>query len=256
MSFYGEVRKRLANIYPASDFGPVKLPNLNTDNMEAEEVVEFKRKVDRLSRLKKEGYSRVRNKVKEIRSGYKSAVDKGTRSGSGRLVMENFDNLQKIWGRSPSVTSISNPHCSLDFTFPHSDDTSDKESDEDNLQSAKKDATPIRDTKMDKMKKKLSAHESDLMQIDLTKKELVLKKEAIEIMRENSKAIEEAIKAMVNSIEEIGNGIKDGLAMLANAMGQVQQSQNMMYMHPTPPNFRNVQPALKPTFPSTSANTP
>ena len=52
----------------------------------------------------KEGYNRVKTKVKELRRGYKNAVDTGRRSGSGRLVHDHFDQLQEIY---PSVRALS-----------------------------------------------------------------------------------------------------------------------------------------------------
>lgn len=64
------------------------------------------RKIDQLNKVKKEGYTRVKNKIRDLRHGYKKAIDSGTRSCSGRLVKENFDLLKENWGGCPSVTSL------------------------------------------------------------------------------------------------------------------------------------------------------
>ena len=52
------------------------------------------------------GYQRIKEKVKNVRQDYRSAVNKGTRSGSGKVVQDNYDLLSDIWGGSPSTTSL------------------------------------------------------------------------------------------------------------------------------------------------------
>ena len=42
------------------------------------------------------GYERVKQKVKDIRQEYRKAVTEGRRSGSGKLVADNWDLLKKI----------------------------------------------------------------------------------------------------------------------------------------------------------------
>ena len=80
----------------------------------------------------------------------------------------------------------------------------------------------VRDTKRDKIKQKLSSQQMDVIQIDLTREELALKRQAIKTMKESSKSTEAAIKAMSSSIADIGQNIKDGLAMLASTIVQCQ----------------------------------
>ena len=58
------------------------------------------------TRLKK-GYDRVKEKIRNVRQDFRTAVNKGTRSGSGKIVQENFDLLSEIWGGSPATTSLS-----------------------------------------------------------------------------------------------------------------------------------------------------
>ena len=42
-----------------------------------------------------------------MRQDYRNAVNKGTRSGSGKVVKDDYDLLTDIWGGSPSTTSLS-----------------------------------------------------------------------------------------------------------------------------------------------------
>ena len=53
-----------------------------------------------------EGYGRVKIKIKELRRGYKNAVDTESRSGSGELVSKKFELLSDIWDGSPAVSSF------------------------------------------------------------------------------------------------------------------------------------------------------
>ena len=46
------------------------------------------------------GHQRIQEKIKEIRQNFSKAVTAGTRSGSGRIVYEFYDELIAIWGGS------------------------------------------------------------------------------------------------------------------------------------------------------------
>ena len=51
-------------------------------------------------------YDRIKSKVKGIRQNYRTAVNKGTRSGSGKIVKKHFDILCEIWGGSPATAML------------------------------------------------------------------------------------------------------------------------------------------------------
>ena len=55
----------------------------------------------------KKGYSRVMETIKELRQRFSNAVTAGSRSGSGKLVMEFYDTMVQIWGGSPSTEPLS-----------------------------------------------------------------------------------------------------------------------------------------------------
>ena len=94
ITLYGDIRKEMAESY--RDFGPMAVDRFDTDLMTENELLSYKKVVDDQERKIKDGYNRVKVKVKELRRGYKNAVDAGTRSGSGKIVKEHFDELQKI----------------------------------------------------------------------------------------------------------------------------------------------------------------
>ena len=57
--------------------------------------------------LIKKGYSRVMEKIKELRQKSSNAVTMGSRSGSGKLVMEFYDVMVKILGRINKIKAHS-----------------------------------------------------------------------------------------------------------------------------------------------------
>ncbi|PFX13472.1 hypothetical protein AWC38_SpisGene22439 [Stylophora pistillata] len=68
---------------------------------------ELVEKVKSEKALIKKSYSRVMEKIKELRQKFCNAVTTGSRSGSGKLVMEFYDVIVKIWGGSPSTEPLS-----------------------------------------------------------------------------------------------------------------------------------------------------
>ena len=94
---YEAVRKALACIYShlPSCFGPVE---------ECEDVSSEQNKIDKA--LIKKGYTRVQEKVKEVRQNFSSAITSGRKSGSGKIVLEFYDELVQIWGGSPSTEPL------------------------------------------------------------------------------------------------------------------------------------------------------
>ena len=54
----------------------------------------------------KTGYKRVMEKIKALRQKFSHAVTAGSRSGSGKLVLEFYDDLVNIWGGSASTKPL------------------------------------------------------------------------------------------------------------------------------------------------------
>ena len=89
------------------EFGPQALSEqINPRDMEKAEYEAYKSKRDEEKRLIRKGYDCIKKKIKNIRQDYRAAVNKGTRSGSGKIVQDNYDLLTDIWGGSPATTSL------------------------------------------------------------------------------------------------------------------------------------------------------
>ena len=78
------------------DFMPPCTPVEDTDIMDTRDLATYKRTLQHIKKRKKESYNRIKTKIKELRPGYTLSVDKGSRSGLGKLVCDYFKKLQQI----------------------------------------------------------------------------------------------------------------------------------------------------------------
>ena len=103
-----EIRRCLARDF-CDEFGPESPtePQRPSKEMTIEEYQDYKKRLDGEQVLIKKGYDRVKEKIRNVRQDFRAAVNKGTRSGSGRIVQENYELLSEIWGGSPATTSLS-----------------------------------------------------------------------------------------------------------------------------------------------------
>ncbi len=106
--FYEEIRKLMADSF--DDFGPNKISESTKpiQEMTEKELKEFNDLVKLDKSAIKKGYDRIREKIKALRQDYRTAVNNGTRSGSGRIIRDNWDDLTKIWAGSPATKAIKN----------------------------------------------------------------------------------------------------------------------------------------------------
>lgn len=72
--------------------------------------IQKRQKIDK--ELIKKGYTRVQEKLEKIRQNFAT----GSGSGSGKIVLEYFDQLKQIWGGSPSTEPLSCGVGTDDFT--------------------------------------------------------------------------------------------------------------------------------------------
>lgn len=113
---YEAVRTSLAERYhdtEVSFFGPKDLDTVDEDDRE-----NCIKKIEVQKRQIRKGYGRVMEKVKELRQGFSSAVTAGTRSGSGKLVMEFYDLIVQIGGGHLPLLSLFHLESSLRKQIP------------------------------------------------------------------------------------------------------------------------------------------
>ena len=106
VKLYESVRQKMAKIYvhELSSSGPPNLERYlfmgrddnSLDEVELEEKNYWVRDRKIHQDLMEKGYSRIQEKIKEIHQNYSQAVISGRRSGSGKVVLEFYDNLVKL----------------------------------------------------------------------------------------------------------------------------------------------------------------
>ena len=106
IKLYSEIRVSMAEKY--NGFGPNKItqPEIEIDEMTKEQYKAFKKINDEEEKAIKHGYERIKAKVKKLRSNFQKAVAESTRSGSGRIIRDNWDTLLAIWGGAPGAEPL------------------------------------------------------------------------------------------------------------------------------------------------------
>ena len=117
VKLYSDVRAKLAEIYEKNDFGPVEEKSMRND-MTTEDIAKHKLIVPEEKKLTKQGYLRIKEKTKNVRQDYRSAVVQGWRSGSGKFVHDDWDLLKELWGGSRTTNCIQNARTPLDNVHP------------------------------------------------------------------------------------------------------------------------------------------
>ena len=249
VKLYTDIRIMMAKRYENGEFGPIAARELK-DDLEPTELAKEKVKLERDKKAMKQGYSRIRVKAKEIRQSYRKAITEGQRSGSGRVICDNWDQLKSIWGGSPATVTITNAVTSTEnesaddedsneFIEQESDDEEKEEEEEKEKESEEgtgisdkgitTNPTPkFVDNKRKNMEKRLSANQRDQMYLNMAKEEVKLKQNIVNQLAAATHESNKAFEKIPQSIESVGKSIGDGLMALAGAIGGNN--------YPTPPS--------------------
>ena len=278
---YGDVRTLMAQEYDENkEFGPVKVIDIPADVTPEEFKVLQAKKLTETKSIK-QGYERIKQKTKDIRQDYRKAVNEGRRSGSGKIVCDNWDRLKSLWGGSPCTTALPNAVESYSyeeesFNLPGDlSDTEEKQSESESDDETEKtanstdrslDASSITsnndsstgkknaplnptpqyvDNKRKFLEKKLSASQRDQVYINLAKDELKMKQDLANSLAEATRETNQAFTQISKSIEKVGESIGNGLALLAQAFaGNMPQPTPMPYYQQTnhPMSYQGHQP--------------
>eukprot|EP00794_Sanderia_malayensis_P014422 gene14422-biopygen11518 len=275
---YTQLRLLMAEKYAEKGvelFGPVAAHSISDNDIQKlneKEKKVYYHKVKEDADLIKKGYSRIQEKVKEIRQNFSRAVVSGRRSGSGKLVFEFYDELVKIWGGTSAVeplssgvgtdsfsrgrevahpSNIANAEALLDVSQDGLENDNDAESlvasDKDGdaeveliensrkRKPAQNEVPKLIDNKRKHLEKALSAAQRDHMLINEAKEDTKFRKELAQSMKQSSNLLSEAIKDIGSSMKQIGEGISHSMELLARAMANNQSyNQNLFYQNCPP----------------------
>ena len=206
VSLYSNIRIKMAEKFEECHFGAVKVTYKPTEGLSKHQISGYRKLISDTEALRKRGYIRVKDMVKKLRRGYKKSIDEGKKSGSGRYVELHWHKLREIWGGSPAVTAIEEGITTFELSSIDVDKT---QSDEENLEIGGENDNeastsivedelfhtdpadcelrrtnrkrrfdentsippPLSDNKRLNMKKKLSAHQRDMMFYNLAERE-------------------------------------------------------------------------------------
>ena len=126
VKLYSVIRIKMAEQYE-NGFGPISERTIAL-GLTTDEITKEKAKLANDKKAIKLGYDRVRNKAKEIRQNYRKAITEGQRSGSGKVICDNWEELKIIWGGSPATAMINNAAVSIQRESS-SDESEDGEDD-------------------------------------------------------------------------------------------------------------------------------
>ena len=252
---YEEVRKEMARIYCSIDikmFGPetVTIGPCEVDVNGREEAMEL---IKEEQQLIKRGYNRVMEKIKKIRQNFSSAVISGRRSGSGKVVMEHYDDLVAIFGGSPSTEplefgcktgegstvetepgyedeheSLSSPssangsrsstpvNCGNNFTNDELVEDVENPRKRKNVSAVPK----LIDEKRKHLEKSLSSKQRDQLLLREAREDATFRKDLCDSIRQSNDQFADAMKAMSNSFVQVAECMKhsmDALLAMNNA---------------------------------------
>ena len=198
--------------------------------------------------LIKKGYSRVMEKIKELRQKFSNAVTTGSRSGSGKLVMEFYDVMVKIWGGSPSTeplsfgvqSSVPNDHekqlgeenasdTSSDLSFQADQSPQGQETCSHQLRSLKqpRSSSPVVqliDNKRKHKERQLLSAKPDQILIDEAREDSKLRKDLAESMLQSNQVFAQSMQAVSSSMMCIAQTMSRSFEMLSHALALPEQS--------------------------------
>lgn len=237
VKLYSELRKTMSEKYEETDFGPtaVSEPTKSIEEMSKEEFKEHKKDADAQQKEIKLGYDRIKAKVKKLRSNFQKAVAEGTRSGSGRIIKDNWDALVRIWGGAPGAQPLEFGKSSIEDTDESrseashnineevvrggSNATEDSEAmneDEGTLPDSKKRKSATArfvDDKRKKLEKQLSGKQKDGLMLQVMREDVELKKKLLVQSEQPSKA-DDALMKIADSMHTLSQAILTGFQHL------------------------------------------
>ena len=246
-------------------FGPESLTKLPNDisSISEDERKELLAVIkDEKEKIKK-GYSRVMEKIKKIRQALSNAVLNGSRSGSGKLVVEYYDQLVEIYGGTASaqplgfgcessqelcteitntenlVLSASQEQSLCSFPSASTDEFAAEhfEGEEGSKlhapvsirkkRSSFSDPVQLIDNKRQHLEKGLSARQRDQLLLKESKEDSLFRRELCESIKQSNETFAQAIRAMSSSFIQVAESMRQSVEALSN---------NTSSMASVPPN--------------------
>ncbi|KAL2081645.1 hypothetical protein ACEWY4_023498 [Coilia grayii] len=208
---YGDILQRFLVEYPLAT---------------ARQDKDFPHKVEEISK------SALTTKLKAIRSKYRQAVDSGRKSGHGRVVLLFFDACEKIWGGSPSTTTLNSGVETADLADVETADcmvSNPPPPDATDSQEVTHDDGTSQPSRRDRLAAHLSTYKSDRLKRKLTSEEhlaAIAQEEILQQMGDSEREFSVTLGRLTDNIERFTASVAEGFALMRQAM-----------YPPPPPNY-------------------
>ena len=241
------VRKATAKKYCSIDvswFRP-EATTLIPDDIEESQKEELNKQEKSEKVMIKKGYSRVMEKIKEWSQRFSNAITRGSRSGSGKLVMEFYDTMVQIWWGSPSMEPLpfgiqsskeNNTHPDEENAIGTTSGTSNQpdQSSEDGSSSSDQSASWKRpltsspvvhlvNNKRKHTEQQLSSAKGDQILINEAREDNNSRKELADSLLQSNQVFAESIQAVSSSMMSIAQSTSRSFELLTHALMVPQQ---------------------------------
>ena len=172
-------------------------------------------------------YSRIQEKLKEIRQDFSKAVTSGSRSGSGKIVLQFYDQLVQIWGGSPATEPLAfgtSTDGMNNATNPEAPPSSEEEDCDDNIlpirkrTSSENPVPKLIDNKRKHVERQHSASQCDQILINESTETQLKKKDVAEAIRQANDTFGQCMQQMSMYILQVAQGLTRSVAMMSQAM--------------------------------------
>jgi hypothetical protein len=250
---YTAVRETMAKKYLESHPDYFGIPNINEVSIQEEDEADRKKIVaEHLAGVSK-GYKRVQAKIKVIRQNFSKAVSSGTKSGSGKVVIEHYDRLIQIYGGCAATEALPFGVSTSGVNEQVAGAGEDGEDDSQTPTSTPEEALAgpsgsgslkrkisdktiqLVDNKRKHMEKELSAAQRDKHFIESEKDEKQFRQDMLEMYRESN-------KAFADSMDKFTTGMTSCFQMLAQAIASPAHG------HANPANSTANPPPFSPSI--------
>ena len=206
----------------------------------------FPRRTEASRRFNKD---RIQNKLKRIKLNFQKAVDKGRRSGGGRVVTTFYEECCEIWSGAPAVESITGgiDTSSIDLDSSRELDDGSVDSLAEDLPVASTEETEsvtndkvgeqrqllqkqLRGKRHSKLTKKLS---TDNQLLAVAKEDLQLKRKVLDQMEEADKKHQKTMDSLLQGFTSLTSTLNNGFGLVSSLLSQPSPFSASQEVHQT-----------------------
>ena len=192
---------------------------------------------------------RIQNKLKRIKLNFRKAVDKGRRSGGGRVVTTFYEECCEIWSGAPAVESITGgiDTSSVDLDSSRELDDGSVDSLAENLPVASTEETEsvtndkvaerrqllqkqLRGKRDSKLTKKLS---TDNQLLAVAREDLQLKRKVLDQMEEADKKHQKTMDPLLQGFTSLTSTLNNGFGLVGSLLSQPSPFSASQEVHQT-----------------------